>query len=225
MNLGELTAQIQDDLIDERLTTAQVQDAIKQAIEFYSRRDFFFNNPIFSFPIVVAKEEYTVADQAYIPTLHAIKRVVADLRSSGYGIRELVAYNIQNQYPIYPTADNAIPAKYTYYDGKLRLTPASGFVGTLIVIGFVKFPVLTSTSSSDAWTTEAVELIRASAKRRLALNIFHDLQIAEACVVLEKENLEALERETARRQPEVLLQAPIEIMAASRYSIYDIRFG
>jgi hypothetical protein len=226
MNLGELTALIQEDLVDERLTSQQIQGAILASIEFYARQEFYFNIPIYNFPIVPEKEIYTVADNPYIKDTFSIKLVIADLQSTGRGLIDLTPYNIQNDYPIRPVVSPTLPRFYTYNNFTLRLTPPSSYPGTLTVVAAVKFAPLASESDTNMWLQEASEMIRASAKRRLCLNVFHDREMAEGNAILEREQREYLERETTKRLPETLMSIPYDLLVLSGPGMgYDIRYG
>jgi hypothetical protein len=67
---------------------------------------------------------------------------------------------------------------------------------------------LSADGDSNAWTTDAEELVRQGAKRRIALNYLNSEDIAARVSVMEREAYMEMLAENRRRWPNTFLRVP-----------------
>jgi hypothetical protein len=198
---------------DGALTTAQVNYAIADTIKAYERREWWFNSDlnnrapvITSFTTVANQEYYSASD--WSPLNDAVQIDTMTVTYNGVQIPlKPVAFDeindVQTGYGI------SVPRVFAYYDAAIRFYPIPNDA-YVITVGYTqRFTALSADSDTNAWTTEAEELIRQGAKRRIALNYFHSVDVAQRCAILEQEALDALLAENRRRQPNTTLRAPL----------------
>ena len=213
--LAELRATITDDMIDNRLTVPQINKAINDAINSYERKEFYFNqtpsttNSYVSVPLVANQEYYSAPD---IPDFVRITYI--ELRVSG----AQVTLNAVQDADIASQQDGNMkntPYAFAYTAQKLRLYPIPTANGTMLIQAVTKTSNLTADSQSNVWTIEAEELIRQSAKRRLAINILHDADLAGVIAPMEEEAYSGLLAESRRRNAQRKLYTPADIAVAT----------
>jgi hypothetical protein len=214
--LGELRATILDDLIDSRLTTPQVNRAINDAINFYEKKSFYFNGFNKSVTLIGGQEYYTSSDIPDYVSIEYIEFTTGGLRIKVMPVDDSYIAALQNG------GVTGTPYAFSYIHQQLRFfpIPSSGIMAT--VQAAVKFPPLADDSSSNVWTTEAEELIRQSAKRRLALNILHNVELAQSVMPLEQEAYDALLAESRRRYPVRVLTSPGDLSLMSGYETWGV---
>lgn len=212
---GAMQARISDDFINESITTSQIQNAIQSAIAFYQRRRFYFNETIATFSTVANQEYYTSTDLADIPNIVQIVALQGTLNNVMIPLRAVdwKFINTEQYGTLY-----AFPKQFAVYQEQIRLFPIPDQVYTMTIAYIDKFGTLSADADTNAWMTDAEELIRQSAKRRLALDILQADDIAQRCAVLEKEALDDLNAETRRRYPNTVLQVPAMI-TPNRFNI------
>jgi hypothetical protein len=66
---GTMKTRIADEFVNESITTAQIENAIKSAVKHYEREAFWFNQKVGTFATVAAQEYYTTAANADIPDI------------------------------------------------------------------------------------------------------------------------------------------------------------
>jgi hypothetical protein len=211
MTLAELRALITDDLIDNRLTVAQINRAINDAINFYERKEFYFNQTAsttesyVSVPIVANQEYYSSPS---IPDYVRITYIEARIGGSQITLNPFQDADIAE---VQNGQAQGLPRAFTYVNQKLRIYPVPTSSGTMLIQATTKGSDLTSDSQSNVWTIEAVELIRQSAKRRLAINILHDTDLAGIIAPMEQEAYDGLLAESRRRNAQRKLYTPADI--------------
>ncbi len=192
---------IQDDIIDElgdegALSRDQVKKAIVRSIRQYERMDFWFTQAVGTFNSVAGQEYYTTAALADIPNMVEIlslKRTSNDLPLVGATLQDVEAQS--------SSTATGTPTHYSLVTGKIRLYPIPTEVEQFKVIYTKRFTELDADDDTNDWLSFAEELIRQSAKRRIAMDILHSDEIAARCGAAEKMALDALEEENRRRRP------------------------
>src|SRR3990167_11246866 len=172
--LAVIKAQLADDC-NRTDISSQIATAIESAIDHYRTTRMFFNETRGStFATVDGQSRYTSSDDADIPLWFQLDEVFVN---DGTRERELQLYSpAQMEYLLGETtpAEN-VPYAYAYYDRSFWLYPVPGAVYTVRPIGAIeKAAPATDGEASNVWMTEAYELLRCSAKARLAGHILKD---------------------------------------------------
>jgi hypothetical protein len=190
---------------DGALTTAQVNYAIADAIKFYERRNWWWNQKTATLSTVAAQEYYSSTDLADIPDI--VQIISATVTHDGLkSPLRMVDYQT-----IDDTQDGSVttlPAALAVFKENIRLYPIPDAAYTVTLSYVYRLTALSDDADSNAWTTDAEELIRQSAKRRIALNYFHAEDVAARCAVMEKEAFDELLAENRRRLPNTTLRVP-----------------
>jgi hypothetical protein len=214
-NFLTMIQRIADEVDDGGIDT-QIRRAIDDAIRHHGRRRFYFNQKTFTFTTVAAQEDYTVTDAADI---ESFLRVQTQYLTSG-GIR----------YPITVAAFETIhdaqngsvtgrPTNWAFFAQKFRLYPIPDGAYEVTVAGHCKLATLVNDTDTNAWMTEAEELIRESAKRRLYMTVIKEPLDAQASEALESIALSGLMEETKLRRGNLLLRVDPALVGCQPYDI------
>lgn len=181
--------------------TAQIQNCIFAAIRFCERDVYYFNETRdVTFPTVAGQEWYDGDDNPNIPTL---VRIVAAYSEDSQGQRAIIKRAMPEDIEI--VSDNAAsqgePYCYTYFGQRLRLYPVPGDeVYTIrLQLGPYRLADIQTSTDSNAWFTEAFDLVKARAKYQLYKDYMKDADLASAAFNDFKEEQAALSAETSRR--------------------------
>jgi hypothetical protein len=200
--LADLIADIADNIDD---TTgeyeSQTRSAILAAIRYCERYTFYFNETRdVTFPTVNGQEWYTSADNANIPTMVHIQAAFSadsvgrrvELRRSMPADLELLSDN---------SASRGEPYTYTYFNQKIRLYPIPGTtVYTIrLQLGPYRLATLINDSDTNAWLSEAYDLIKSRAKYILQKDTLKDAALASEALNDYNDQQEALKGETSSR--------------------------
>lgn len=199
MNFGEMVAQIADDLVDERLTTPQIQNAVNQALRFYSRKTFYFNKIKTAVSVLVGTEYYALTNTAiFIADLYTIQTVkFTPTGEDGYPLTQTYDYKIEEA----KLNTDRAPTHWSYAEMQLRLYPVPNKAGTCSILATYMYPRLTGDAETNPFLERADELIRQAAKRYLAFNILHDSGLGDRCAALEAEEFASIVAESLAREP------------------------
>jgi hypothetical protein len=200
--LAELIAEIADDIDDTTGEyTAQTRKAILSAIRFCERKTYYFNQTRdVTFPTVIGQEWYGAADNANIPTLVQIQYAYLE----GPTVERRTMRRVQNVdiEEISPTAaEMGEPYCWTYFDQQMRIYPIPGpTVYTVrLQLGPYRLATLVDDAETNAWLSEAYDMIKARAKYILQKDTLKDAALAvEALNDFNDQEL-ALAEETSRR--------------------------
>lgn len=203
---ADMRARIADELAnDGDISSAQINYAILDAIKFYERREWWFNSNIGTFNTVFGQEFYTSVDWPELSSqiqIDAMTVTYNGIKSPLKALDYVTIDDIQNNYVI------AVPRHFAYYDQAIRLYPIPNG-GYPITVSYAKrLTDLSADADSNAWTNEAEELIRQSAKRRIAINYLQSEEVAARFAGLEREAYTALLQENRSRQPNTILRSP-----------------
>lgn len=193
-DLATLKSRIASDLHRTDLTTS-IASAISDAIADYQGRRFHFNQVRDTFVTVAGQQFYEAGAGADdIPTdiaeLDAVSLTVSgDTRPvhprSYAELERLIA----------STTSRGQPSVYAWYDEQMRLYPVPDAVYTVTLSYLQRIPVPAADGTSNAWTTEAEQLIRAAAKKALQRDVLRDPEGEAASERAESAALRRLKRE------------------------------
>jgi hypothetical protein len=113
----------------------------------------------------------------------------------------------------------ARPYYYAYYKQNIRLYPIPDAVYTITLAYVYKLTALSDGGDSNAWTTDAEELIRCRAKADLYGHLLKEYDAADRMTMREQEIFRSLKRETRLRRSNNVLRADDALVAPSGYDI------
>lgn len=181
--------------------TAQIQNCIFSAIRFCERDVYYFNETRdITFPTIAGREWYDGTDNPNIPTL---VRIVSAYSEDGSGQRAILKRSMPDDIEI--VSDNAAsrgePYCYTYFGQRIRLYPVPSDTAYTIrlQVGPYRLADIQTSTDSNAWFTEAFDLVKARAKYQLYKDYLKDAQLAIASLNDFNEEQSALSAETSRR--------------------------
>lgn len=200
--LADLKAAIADDIDD---TTdeygAQIITAIQAAQRYCERKTYYFNETRdVTFPTVDGQEWYTAADNANIPTL---VRIQAAYSEDTQGQRTTL--DRETPEVLETLSDNSAsrgePYCFTYFNQKIRLYPVPGdAIYTIrLQLGPYRLSPLVDPDDTNAWLTEAYDLIKARAKYILQKDTLKDPALASEALNDYADQESALTEETSSR--------------------------
>lgn len=175
---AQLKTEIASDLDRSDLTTA-INDAVLRAIVRFERyRWWFTEERDCTFASVADQAFYTVSDDTQIPLFVEIDNVWA---TEGGVIHRLEKIHPDRmEYLSDNSAASGRPYYWAYYEEKIRVYPVPADTSlTFRIDGYVKLTALSADGDTNGWTTYAKDLIRAEAKRDIALNKLRDARLAQ----------------------------------------------
>jgi hypothetical protein len=200
--LSDLKSTLADDLARTDLTS-QIARAITEAITFHGKERFWFNcwgpsNPA-TFSTVAGQANYTSSDDADIPLLihpDAVFATVSSVLTPALG-----RVDPDQIFYLNTTSGGTRgqPIAYAFDGSAISLYPKPDQAYSISILGHYRLDPPASDGASNAWTTEAFDLIRASAKASLFLNVIREVGSANIYYTAAKDHLEALRRETGKR--------------------------
>lgn len=192
--LADLKSRIALELARTDLSN-QIANAIDDAIKYYGRERFWFNQSRnITFTTVAAQQSYGAADQALIPSLIKIDDIF--FSTEKYPLDRYSPTDFE--FLTGGTTANGKPYAYTYTDSQILLYPTPNDSYTMRLYAHYKLPSI-SDNGTNAWTDDAEELIRTHAKQLLYLDSLEDDQGATRMGVKIPELLAGLRAETSAR--------------------------
>jgi polyhydroxyalkanoate synthesis regulator phasin len=214
-----MRTRIADEMVnDGDITSAQINYAIQDAIKQYERRPWWWNQKTDTMSTVASQEYYSSSDLADIPD---IVQIVAATVTSGNLKSPLRAVDYLT---IDDEQDGSVegePRCFAVFKEQIRLYPIPEAVYTVTLSYIYRLTALSADGDSNAWTTDAEELIRQGAKRRIALNYLQADDLAGRFAVMEREAFTELQAENRRRWPNTVLRTP----AMLPHKMFDITRG
>jgi hypothetical protein len=170
--LADIQARIASDLTRNDLTS-QIASVVSDAIDFYQRYRFWFNvTRSQTFSTTVGQQAYTATDLAIIPNIIRVDALFLPQLQSIYpldrfepGDFEVIAGGMSG---------GGIPTAFTCIDQSILLWPIPTAVYTLRLHCHYKLPPLVNPTDTNAWVTDAEELIRAHARLLLYTDVLDD---------------------------------------------------
>lgn len=191
--LADLKSRIALELARTDLS-AQIGNAVVDAIKYYSRERFWFNqsrNIIFS--TAPGQQAYGKDDDPVIPRLIKIDQVF--MLPSRY---PLDRYSPVDFEMVSSGSAQGRPTAFTYTDEQILLYPVPADVYSLRLYAHYRLPDLVD-DAENAWTTDAEELIRTHAKQLLYIDPLEDDAAAARMGVKIPALLSGLRSETSAR--------------------------
>lgn len=201
-NYGDIKAAIADDIDDPMGEyTAQIARAVLASIRYCERKTYYFNETRdVTFSTVNGQEWYGAADNANIPTLVHIAAVWSEDSS---GDRDQILYMRPEEMELLSdnSASRGEPYAYTYFGQRIRIYPIpDATVYTIrLQLGPYRLTTLSSDTDTNAWLSEAYDMVKARAKYILAKDTLKDAAIAAEALNDYNDQDAALARETDSR--------------------------
>lgn len=197
----------------------QISAEVLSAVAFYARERFYFNTKTSTFSTVADREYYSSSDLADIATLVKIDSMTVTHNSVKFPVKPM---DFEAMDGWQNGAVKALPRYYAYYKQNLRFYPIPDAVYTITMAYVYKLTALSADGDSNAWTTDAEELIRARASRRLYENVVRNAERAATARMQEMEALAALKRETRMRTSPGVLRVDDALVTPAAFNIaYD----
>lgn len=199
---GSMAQSIADDIDD---TTGeynpQISRSIQESIRYCEREPFYFNQTReITFPTVDGRQFYDAADNSNIPTLINIHAAWTEDQS---GQRSTLSRATQEELELLSdnSASRGEPYLFDYFQRQIRLYPIPGeYVYTIrLQVGPYRLVPVVEDVDTNAWFTEAFDMIKARAKYILAKNTLKDPNLAAESLQDFNDQFDALKRESSMR--------------------------
>lgn len=178
--------------------TDQISLSVQSAIQFYEHESFWFNESRdITFTTVANQEFYDADDSEFIPNLLIIHTVTLTVDSQRYQLTPRT-YQQLEEWAV-NTSTTGQPTDWAYYDQQLRLYAIPDDAYSVRISARVRFQTLSLDADTNAWMTDAEQLIRARAKVDLFENSLFDTLNADRQRLWEAQALQRLRTETGRR--------------------------
>jgi hypothetical protein len=195
---GELKSQIASDLRRSNLTT-EIATAILDAIRDHDTERFWFNETAtYTLNTVDGTDEYTLAAQAPIQEFIKIDKVRTQVGNTWFTLYETTWDEMDEAFSS-PTSGQ--PMDWAFQgNNQFRIFPTPNAVFPIKIFSHYRMVPLTADGDSNEWTTEAKNLIRYTALKRLFAYPIRDMAQQQSADASGMRELEYLRRETERRQ-------------------------
>lgn len=207
---SQLVVQIADEIDDTTNEyNAQIQNAVFVAIRYCERYPYYFNQTRdVTFSTVDGQEFYDGDDHEQIPDLVRIEAVYSE-DAQEQRTRLLRWRPQQMEIMADGSASRGEPYAFTYFDRKLRLypIPSEAVYSIRLQLSPYRLAPISDPSESNAWTTEAFDMIKARSKYLIYKNIIKDATLALEALNDFRDQDEALRAETSRRNGTGTVQA------------------
>lgn len=196
-----------DDTVGEY--SSQIATAVLAAIRYCERKTYYFNETRdVTFSTVDGQEWYDAADNANIPTL---VRIVAAWTEDTAGQRdELIRMMPTDMEQLADSSGSrGEPYAFTYFGQRIRLYPIPDATAYTIrlQLGPYRLTPLSDDTDTNAWLSEAYDLVKARAKYILAKDTLKDAVIAAEALNDFNDQDMALAGETASRNGTGVIRA------------------
>jgi hypothetical protein len=192
--LGNLQDRIADDLNRTDLSS-QILKAINRAISHYTKEPFWFTETTSTFTTSDSAAYYTDSSPAAFPTdVSRIQYVEIAVNGNDY---ELEPWTIENIQRANVTGTKNQPIAYAWWQNRIYTHPLANGEYPITVYHTKTYGELSSTASSNDFTTYAEDLIESRARWWLYNRIIMDADQAMASKQEEIESLAALREKSA----------------------------
>lgn len=193
--LGQMKARIAEELQRSDLS-ARIASAISDVVDEYQGRRFAFNQTRATFNTTAGQEYYSTSvipsDIAQIDSV----RVTANGRTSPvveapFSLIERLSDG---------TSTRGEPSRWCWYGQQIRLYPIPNAAYVVSLAYLQRIPVPATDSDSNAWTTEANDLVRAAVCSRLCRRDIRDPEGAREYEYAEMRAVRRLLRDSRQLQ-------------------------
>lgn len=198
---GTMVDRITSEMVLEATLSAAIKSTIITTINFYERERFYFNERLsLTFTVSTGQEIYTSVDLAEIATIPEIDELTIFVNASSRYPLTRRTWEWINRSQI-DTTGQGQPTDYCQYAQQIRVYPIPNGVYPVVISGTERFITLSGDTDTNAWMTDAEELIRYAAKKRITLDLLHDADpmTADRWAQMERDALLSLRGETFRR--------------------------
>lgn len=201
-NFADIKAAIADDIDDTTGEYAdQIGKAVLAAIRYCERVPYYFNETRdVTFATAAGQEWYGAAAHAQIPTLVHINRAYKE-DAAGQRADFLRARPEDIEALADSQATRGEPYLWTYFGQRIRIYPIPDATPYTIrlQIGPYRLASLVADDDSNAWLTEAYDMVKARAKFILAKDTLKDAGTATEALADYQDQERALKAETSAR--------------------------
>jgi len=202
-NYGSMQARIAADITNSQVGTADVQNAIQDAIAEYERESFYFNEVIYDInnPLFV-----TVVGQEYYPDSALATQTlpyIADLVIVQGGVNR---YTLRRWTQGWMT-DTAVTqtwrglsTDWCYTAENIRLYPIPDNNYQICLDGVTRFTNLSGTADTNCWMTDAEYMVRQRAQAIIYGTLLRNKPMADSCNTEAQRGWVKLKGETAMRK-------------------------
>lgn len=196
--------------------SSEIASAVLSAVAHWAREPFYFNTKTNTFSTVANQEYYSSSDLADIATLVHIQTMTVTQNSFKSPVRPMDFDKINDWQN---GSVKALPAYFAYYKQNIRLYPIPDAVYTMTLAYVYKLTALSADGDSNAWTTDAEELIRCHAKADLYENLLKEYDAADRMKMRAAMIAATLKRETRQRRSNDRLRVDDALVSARGYNI------
>lgn len=173
----DLISRIQDEVLGSP-TTAQIQNAIQDAVATFERQSFWFNQmryfgdvtgSLSDLMTVAGQEFYSWNDLPALINAPHISKILVLAFANRYPLIERTISWIDDQ--SVSTTWQGLPTDWCWQANALRLYPVPNGGYPLILDASIRFKPLSASTDYNVWTNRAEPLVRFEAKRLLFVNI------------------------------------------------------
>ncbi len=184
--LGTMKTRIANELARADLTS-EIAGAITSAIAHYERRRWWFLESESTFTTTPSTDAYTTATATFLATLIDDDSLTMTVSGAKEPMRKISFAEMQD-YRV-DTNPAGPPTHYAMYRQRLYVHPVPNATYTATVFFVATLGIPAADGDSNAWTTEAEELIRLRAKADLFENVIRDYAEADRMRAREMEVL------------------------------------
>jgi hypothetical protein len=193
--LLDLKSRIAADLSRDDLTS-QIANAVSDAIKFYARQRFWFNQSrSLTFNTATGQSDYGAANNPVIPNIVRIDALFLPQNQSVFALDRFEPVDFE---VVSASFGGGRPTAFTVIDNTIRLWPTPDAIYTLRLHAHYKLPY-PADAETNPWTDDAEELIRSHAKMLLYIDLLEDPDGAGRMQAKLPFLLEALNVETSAR--------------------------
>lgn len=152
---------------------AHIRRAIQSAIQHYEGEHFFFNEARATATTVRGQNFYTLP----VDFVYTVGKEPLTIVRSGRAI-DMEQREWDHLQQVDDGVQQGPPSEWAYFEEQFRLWPIPDSEYTLTLAYVKRLTALNLDTDTNAWVTDAEELIRARAKADLYLNVIHDFEKA-----------------------------------------------
>lgn len=174
--------------------TAVVEREYLKAIDYYQAERFWFNE---------ARISFTASNTIYYP-LSSLSAHLLEIDQmtvlNGSTVEELAPCTHSELQAMDASGTTGQPTHWAIFAEQIRLYPktASGSTYQVDVFGTKKLASLTTSTQTNAWTTEALNLIASRVEKVVSARRFKDYDAAQMYEVSEQQEFDRLKSKTER---------------------------